>query len=92
VARKKFTAQELQQFDLDTLIGVNCQLQVVHNLDSEGRVWANVAACIKAPRNLPPIVVPQDYIRVRDREVEPHVTPPALVPATKVEDDDDIPF
>ena len=32
---KKFTAEELEGFDLEKLIGVNCQVQVVHNITDQ---------------------------------------------------------
>lgn len=84
---RKFTADELKKFDLDTLIGVNCQLQIVHNLDAEGRTWANVQAVIKATKGLPPLTISKDYVRIRDREDTHGITPPGFA-----SDDDDTPF
>lgn len=95
---RKFTPQELQRFDLDTLIGVNCQVQIVHNLDTEGRTWANVQAVIKAPKGVPPLTAPSDYVRVRDREEARAVHPRGFSDASDAigqdadESDDDIPF
>jgi hypothetical protein len=42
---KKFTTEELKGFDLTKLLGVNCNLQIMHN-DSEttGQTYANVTA------------------------------------------------
>ena len=64
---KKFTAQELTGFDLERLIGVNCQLQVVHDLGDDGRVWANVQAIVPISAKLPKIAVSNDYVRQQDR-------------------------
>jgi hypothetical protein len=86
---RKFTAEELKKFDLDTLIGVNCQLQIVHNLDAEGRTWANVQAVIKAPKGVPGLAVSKDYVKVRDRAVEHGVTP---ANGFASDDDDGVPF
>jgi hypothetical protein len=84
---KKFTSDELKGWDLEKLIGVNCQVQVVHKPGDEGRVWANVQAVVPAAKGALKLR-PQDYVRQIDRE-----------PATeeseakkKQEDDDDIPF
>jgi len=63
---KKFTAEELRGFDLERLIGANCQLQVIHNLSDEGRTYANVQAIV--PHNVKvPKIQPQEYVREQDR-------------------------
>ena len=63
---KKFTGDELRGFDLEKLIGVNCQIQIIHNVSDEGRVFANVQAIVphnpKAPK-----IEPREYLRERDR-------------------------
>src|SRR5688572_13681182 len=63
---RKFTEQELAGFDLEKLLGVNCQLQVIHNLSDEGTVYDNVQAIVPHNAKLPRIS-PQDYIRKQDR-------------------------
>jgi len=46
---KKFTEDELNKgFDLKKLLGVPCQIQVLHN-KVEDKIYANVSAIIKAP-------------------------------------------
>jgi hypothetical protein len=46
---KKFTDEELSKgFDLKKLLGVPCQIQVLHN-KVEDKTYANVSAIIKAP-------------------------------------------
>lgn len=63
---RKFTDQELQGFDLEKLIGVNAQVQIVHDLGDDATVWANVQAVVPAPKGVAKLV-PQDYTRVQDR-------------------------
>jgi len=38
---KKFTAEELNGFDIAKLLGVNCNIQILHN-ENEGKTYANV--------------------------------------------------
>lgn len=62
----KFTEDQLKGFDLEKLIGANCQIQVVHDLSDEGSVYANVQAVVPAPKNVPRLT-PLDFTRDRDR-------------------------
>ncbi len=83
---KKFTAEELRGWDLEKLIGVCCQVQIVHAPGDEGRVWANVQAVVPFPKGLVKMK-PIDYIREQDRA--------ASNGQSKVEDEDDsdsVPF
>lgn len=80
---RKFTPVELRGFDLENLIGVNCQLQVIHNISDEGRTFANVQAIV--PHNVKaPKIAPLDYVRERDRVGGAVPGPPPI--------DDDVPF
>jgi hypothetical protein len=63
---KKFSADEVKQFDVEKLLGANCQLQIIHNIKDEGRVYANVQAAVPAHRNAAKLR-PEDYIRVIER-------------------------
>ena len=84
---KRFTADELKGWDLEKLIGVNCQCQIEHAPGDEGRVWANVNAVVPAPKGAVKLRV-QDYIRQADR-----VAATEESEAKKREEvDDDIPF
>jgi len=65
---RKFTDEELKGFDIEKLIGANCQLQVCHNISSDGDTYANVQACVPIAKNAPKMAIPQDYIRVAERE------------------------
>ncbi len=63
---RKFTDDELRGFDLEKLLGVNCQIQVVHDLGEDGTVYANVQAVVPAPKNVPKLTA-LDYTRIQDR-------------------------
>lgn len=63
---RKFSAEELDGFDLEKLLGVNCQVQVIHNITDKG-TYANVQAVVPAPRNAMKLRASEDYIRVCDR-------------------------
>ena len=45
---RKFTEEELKGFDLKKLLGVPCQIQVIHNVKDD-KTYANISAIIKAP-------------------------------------------
>lgn len=86
---KKFTTEELMGFDLEKLIGVNCQIQVVHNLSDKGKTFANVQAVVPAAKNAPKIRVTEAYVRFKDRKPTPNGESHA--PADQITDDD-VPF
>jgi len=91
---KKFTAQELKGFDLEKLIGVTCQVQIVHTPGDEGKVWANVQAVIKAGKHTPLLKPSADYVREINRPKDRQATQaihdePDTFPAA---DEDSIPF
>lgn len=83
---RKFTPEELKGFDLERLIGVNCQVQVIHNLSDEGRTYANVQAVVPAPAKVPKIA-PLDYVREQDRPKQQGNGAPEFAG-----DDDPVPF
>lgn len=64
---QKFTDDELKGFDVEKLIGANCQVQTQHNL-SDGTTYANVVAVVKAPKGVPKMAIPNGYIRDCERE------------------------
>lgn len=82
---RKFTEEELGGFDLERLIGINCQLQVLHNLSDEGKTYDNVQAIVPHNPKLPKIA-PQDYTRQKDRAASAGGVP------THTPDEDEIPF
>ena len=83
---KVFSAEELKGFDLEKLIGANCQIQIVHNVKDGGRVYGNVQAVIPLAKGTAKIL-PLEYTRVKDR-VDDDANHATSEPAT----DDGIPF
>lgn len=75
---KKFTKEELEGFDLDKLLGVNCQLQIIHNVTEAGKTYANIQAVVPVGRGME-VLQSEGYTKVRDRGMESH-------------DDESIPF
>lgn len=49
---RKLTAEEAAGFNLTTLLGKPCQLQVIH-VDSNGRTYANINNIVNLPDNMP---------------------------------------
>lgn len=43
-------------FDLETLIGQPCMLNIAHNIDEQGNKWANVMNISKLPKGLQPFI------------------------------------
>jgi hypothetical protein len=65
---RKFTPQELEGFDLEKLLGVSCQLQLVHVLTERGAVFANVQAVVPLGRGMTKLRPSEDYVRVCHRD------------------------
>ena len=65
---KAFTPEELKDFDLEKLIGANCQIQIVHQLGRDGTMYANLGAVLPI-KNVPAMQV-KDYVRKKDRDVK----------------------
>lgn len=64
---QRFSEDELQGFDLEKLLGVNCQLQIVHSIGDEGSVFANVQAIVPLGKGMVHLRPSADYVRVCDR-------------------------
>ena len=71
---RKFTKDELKGFDVEKLVGVNCQIQVVHNLSEDGRTWANVSAVVPLGKGMGKIRGGEGYVRVKDRAAQQPTT------------------
>ena len=65
---RKFNEEELKGFDIEKLLGANCQLQICHNIAEGGDVYANVQAVVPIGKGMPKMAIPSDYVRVCDRE------------------------
>lgn len=63
---RPFTGDELNGFDLEVLIGINCQINVVHET-RDGDTYANVTTIVPISKGQPKLAA-RDYVRVKDRE------------------------
>lgn len=63
---RKFTKEELEGFDLEKLLGANCQVQVVHNITEDGNTYANIQAVVPLGKGMVKLS-PDNYVRVKDR-------------------------
>lgn len=97
---RPFSAEELQGFDTDALIGVNCMVQIMHNVNGDN-TYANVTAAFPLVKGAQPIK-PEGYIRVQDRDkpqttqparpTQPPKPPPSQWTTSQPISDDDVPF
>ena len=85
---KKFTKEELDGFDVEKLLGVNCQLQVIHNLSDNGGTFANVQAIVPLGKGMVKIRPSEDYVRMINRDPKSGTTATAGAPG----DEDEAPF
>lgn len=67
---KPFTDQELAGFDLEKLIGANCQIVVIHRPGDQGKVWANVQTITPLGKGMKKLT-PRDYTREPAKAEEP---------------------
>lgn len=80
---RAFTDAELAGFDVETVIGVNCLLNVQHKTVAD-KTYANVTAVMATPKGMPKIAA-TDYVREKDRTEGDEAAPSDV-------DDDPIPF
>lgn len=90
---RKFTRDEEMGFDVESIIGANCLLNVTHN-NVNDKTYANVASIMPLHKNMPTMNA-RDYVRKVDRTPEQaaqsnghagdHEPPP-------ITDDDLVPF
>lgn len=64
---RKFKEEELDKFDLEKLLGANCQLSISHNVKDEGEIYANVMTIVPINPKMKKITVSEDYEREKDR-------------------------
>ncbi len=90
---KPFTAQEEKQFDIESVLGANCQLSITHNMTDEA-TYANVSAVVPANKMSPKLFA-ENYEREIHREgyvaplqPEPEAEPEYDAPP----DEEDVPF
>jgi hypothetical protein len=87
---QKFTPEDIKAgFDLDKIVGAPCMLQIIHNTQDDGTVWANIGSIMPMKKGDPKLAVSGAYTRKKDRKEGD--------PSHSAEDeiggpDDDIPF
>lgn len=66
---KKFTDTELEGFDVSVLLGVSCQVQILHT-HKGGNTYANVQAIVPWPKGVERPTAPEDaiYFSVADAD------------------------
>jgi hypothetical protein len=91
---RAFTEAEAKDFDLDVLVGKNCQLSIVHNL-KDGNTYANVKTVVPPPKNVPLLAV-VEYAKQEEKKNGSRPPAPAPTPtpaaAAVADPDDDCPF
>jgi hypothetical protein len=82
---RAFAEAELEGFDVESIVGVACLLNVIHKLSGGGLPYANVSTVMRLPKGMDAPTA-RDYVRMIDREAkeEPQWNPEIT--------DDDIPF
>lgn len=86
---KQFSPEELEGFDVENLIGINCLLNIIQEVSpKDGKTYSNIASIMRLPKGMNP-VQPRDYIRVCDRTPEDGGAP---AEEEWQPTDDDVPF
>lgn len=63
---REFTGLELEEFDVDDVIGVPCMVTIQYN--KSGDNWyANVEGVSRLPKGMDAMKIPSDYVRFKDR-------------------------
>ena len=84
---RKFTQKELEGFDVEKLVSINCQLQIAHSIADDSRVFANLQAIVPLGKDMVKLE-PEEYERVKDRSEAPAQN----TESETEEPEDDLPF
>lgn len=87
---KAFSEDEINGFDVERLLGANCNLNVVHKAGSKGGTFANVSAVAPLMKSQSKMPATEDYVRVCDRT--PTEDAAAEDDDFRAPTDDEIPF
>lgn len=82
---RDFTKEELDGFELDSIIGASCQIVIIHNEGKDGNTYANISAILKAKDKLE---ASGNYIRVKDREDKGEYKPQRKSQKEEMEDEE----
>lgn len=66
---RAFTPEELKGFDVEAVIGANCNVNVIHEV-RDGKTYANVTAVMALHKTQKKITASGTYIRMKDRKPE----------------------
>lgn len=77
---KPLTTEEAAKFDIEKLLGIPCQLQVMHKISDNGKTYANVQAVLP-PNPAAPAMRPDGYVRQAPRPQPETSSTPAPAPA-----------
>ena len=88
---KGLTDEEASEFDLEKLIGANCQLNINHVSFNDGGVFAAVNAIVPPPKGGKKLKA-DSYTRVKDRDDNPGPGPNGPHGDEPPQDDDAVPF
>jgi hypothetical protein len=84
---RAFTPEEKTGFDVEKLIGINCQVQIMHAVKDNG-TYANVEAVVPINKAMTKFRVPDDYVREAVRKATDAQQPGGAATGG----DDDAPF
>ena len=87
---RAFTEEELNGWDVESVITVPALINVVHNA-ANGSVYANVATIMRVPKGMPIPAIDPTYVRVQDRPKDENAGAPPNDADWQVTDDD-VPF
>ena len=88
---RPFTKEELAEFDVEKLIGANCQLQLTHRVSSNDRTYANVQAIVPLAKGMPKMEV-ENYEREPWADQEDIIEGEIASDPPADYDDDTVPF
>ncbi len=66
---RAFTDDELQGWDVESVLTVPALINVVHNA-ANGSVYANVATIMRVPKGMTVLPIDPSYVRIQDRPTE----------------------
>ena len=87
---RPFTEDELQGFDVETVIGAPCMISVVQAA-AGGNIYANVSGIMRLPKGMTAPAIDSSYVRVQDRPKEGDEADAGPEPEWQA-DLDDVPF
>jgi hypothetical protein len=92
---RPFSRDEIKAFDVETLLGANCQMQVAHRVSAQGRTYANPTAIVPIMKGMEKLH-PENYTREPwasdPDQIEAQLPPEEDGDMVVVDDDTSCPF